>query len=266
MGFYSPEVIVGDARRHGVEVLSPHVDRSRRLCTLEGGRIRLGFAYVKGLGEEALRRLEEAQGQGPFQSLRELCRRPHLPRRTVGHLIRVGAMNHWQAPRRNLLWELGKIPYREELDLALPPDEIRFPALGRAEELLEEYELLGLSPDDHPLALYRPWLAQGGILSSEELNQQPNEAWVQVAGLAVVRQRPPTAKGFVFLTLEDEEGLLNVIIRPDVYQQYRAVIDGAALVLVEGQLQREGSITNVLAQHITSLPALSMPTGLGQQP
>ena len=186
------------------------------------------------------------------------------PRRAVGHLIRVGAMDHWQVPRRNLLWELGKIPYREELDLALPPDEIRFPALGRAGELLEEYELLGLSPDDHPLALYRPWLEQEGMLSSAELNQQPDGAWVQVGGLAVVRQRPPTAKGFVFLTLEDEEGLVNVIIRPDVYQQHRAVMEDAALLLVEGHLQRQERITNVLAQRIVSLPALSTPVALGQ--
>jgi len=262
MGFYSPDVIVGDARRHEVEVLPPHVDRSGKLCTLEGGRIRLGFAYVKGLGEAAIERLVEAQARGWFRSLKELCHRTRLPRRAVQHLIRVGAMDHWQIPRRNLLWEVGKISYPEELDLALPRDEIRFPALSRAEELVEKYELLGLSPDDHPLALYRPWLEREGVLSSGELIHHPDGVWVQVAGLAVVRQRPPTAKGFAFLTLEDEEGLLNVIIRPDVYHQHQAIVEGAALLLVGGRLQREGSVTNVVAQYIGPLPALSHPAGL----
>jgi error-prone DNA polymerase len=263
MGFYSPAVIVGDARRHGVGVLPPHVDHSRKLCTLEGGRIRLGFSYVKGLGEVAIERLEEAQTRGAFPSLREFCHRTRLPRRAVKHLIRVGAMDHWQIPRRNLLWEVGKISYAEELDLALPPDEIRFPTPSRAEELVEKYELLGLSPDDHPLALYRPWLEEEGVLSSGELIHHPDGVWVQVAGLAVVRQRPPTAKGFVFLTLEDEEGLLNVIIRPDVYQQQRAVVEGTALLLVGGRLQRQGGVINVVAQHIGPLPPLPHSAGLG---
>ena len=266
MGFYSPDVIVGDARRHGVEVLPPHVDRSRKLCTLEGGRIRLGFAYVKGLGEAAISRLEEAQTQGPFRTLREFCHRTRLPRRAVGHLIRVGATDHWGVPRRNLLWELGKISYPEELDLALPTDNIRFPVLSRAEELVEEYELLGLSPDDHPLALYRPWLDREGVLSSGELVHEPDGSWVQVAGLAVVRQRPPTAKGFVFLTLEDEEGLMNVIIRPDVYRHHRAVLENVALLLLGGRLQRRESVTNVMAHHIASLPALSHPIAQAPPP
>jgi len=264
MGFYSPDVIIGDARRHGVEVLPPHVDRSRKLCTLEGGSIRLGFIYVRGLGEAAIRKLIEAQAQGPFRSLRGFCHCTRLPRRAVEHLIRVGAMDHWLTPRRNLLWELGKTSYPEELDLALPPDEIRFPDLTRAEELVDEYELLGLSPDDHPLALYRPWLEREGVLSSGELACHPDGAWVQVAGLAVVCQRPPTAKGFVFLTLENEEGLINVIIHPDVYRQHRAVVEGAALLLVSGRLRRQGSVTNIVAHHMASLPVLPSSIGLGQ--
>jgi error-prone DNA polymerase len=259
MGFYSPSVIVGDARRHGVEMLPPHVDRSRERCILEGGGIRLSFAYVKGLGETATERLEQAQAQGSFRSLRGFCHRTRLPRRWVQRLIRVGAMDHWQVPRRNLLWELGKISYPEELDLALPPDEILFPPLSRAEELVEEYDLLGLSPDDHPLALYRPWLEQEGVLSSGELAWQSDGAWVQVAGLSVVRQRPPTAKGFAFLTLEDEEGLMNVVIRPDVYEQYRSVVEGVALMLVGGRLQRQESVANVVAHTIAPLPALPRP-------
>jgi error-prone DNA polymerase len=260
MGFYSPSVIVGDARRHGVEILPPHVDRSRKRCILEGEGIRLSFAYVKGLGEAATERLEQAQAPGLFRGLKEFCHRTRLPRPWVQRLIRAGGMDHWQIPRRNLLWELGKISYPEELDLALPPDEIQFPPLSRAEELVEEYDLLGLSPDDHPLALYRPWLELEGVLSSGELARQPDGAWVQVAGMAVVRQRPPTAKGFAFLTLEDEEGLMNVVIRPDVYEQCRAVVDGVALLLVTGRLQSQEGVTNVVAHNIAPLPVLPNPT------
>jgi len=256
MGFYSPSVIVGDAQRHGVAMLPPHVDRSRERCVLEGEGIRLSFAYVNGLGEGAAERLEQAQAQGPFRSLKAFCHRTRLPRRWVQRLIRVGAMDHWQIPRRNLLWELGKITYPEELDLDLPPDEIHFPPLSRAEELVEDYTLLGLSPDDHPLALYRPWLELEGVLSSEQLNWRSDGDWVRVAGMSVVRQRPPTAKGFAFLTLEDEEGLMNVVIRPNVYEQYRAVVHGVALLLVGGRLQSQEGVTNIVARYIAPLPML----------
>lgn len=261
MGFYSPSVIVGDAQRHGVEMLPPHVDRSRERCILEGGGIRLSFAYVKGLGEMAAGQLEQAQAEGPFGSLKAFCHRTRLPRQWVQRLIRVGAMDHWQVPRRNLLWELGKIRYPEELDLALPPDEIRFPPLSRAEELVEDYDLLGLSPDDHPLALYRPWLELEGVLSSGQLGWRSDGGWVRVAGMSVVRQRPPTAKGFAFLTLEDEEGLMNVVIRPDVYEQYRGVVHGVALLLVGGRLQSQEGVTNIVAHHIAPLPVLPHPAG-----
>jgi error-prone DNA polymerase len=257
MGFYSPSVIVGDAQRHGVEMLPPHVDRSRKRCILEDEGIRLSFLYVKGLGEAAIEKLELAQTQGPFRSLRGFCHRTRLPRRWVQRLIRVGAMDHWEIPRRNLLWELGKISYPEQLDLDHPPDAIHFPPLSRAEELVEEYDLLGLSHDDHPLALYRPWLRQEGVLSSEELIQQSDGDWIQVAGLSVVRQRPPTAKGFAFLTLEDEEGLMNVVIRPDVFEKYRAEVEGVALLLVAGRLQKQEGVANIVARSIAPLPALS---------
>ena len=257
MGFYSPDVIVGDARRHGVEVLPPHVDHSRTECTLEEGKIRLGFTYVKGLGEAVSKQIEEVQAQGPFRNLKEFCRRTGLPQRAVARLIRVGAMDHWHIPRRNLLWELGRIPCLEELDLAHPPDNIHFPTLSRVEELVEAYDLLGLSPDDHPMTLYRPWLEQQGVLSSTELDQQPDRAQVQTAGLMVARHHPPTAKGFGFLTLEDEEGLANVVLRPQVYGQHQAIMEGAALLLVSGRLHKRGSVTNVLANHIAPLPLLT---------
>jgi error-prone DNA polymerase len=259
MGFYSPSVIVGDAQRHGVEMLPPHVDRSRKRCILEDEGIRLSFLYVKGLGEAAIEKLELAQTQGPFRSLRGFCHRTRLPRRWVQRLIRVGAMDHWEIPRRNLLWELGKISYPEQLDLDHPSDEIHFRPLSRAEELVEEYDLLGLSHDDHPLALYRPWLKQEGVLSSRELEWQSDGDWVQIAGLSVVRQRPPTAKGFAFLTLEDEEGLMNVVIRPDVFEKYRAEVEGIALLLVAGRLQKQEGVANIVARSIAPLPALSQP-------
>jgi error-prone DNA polymerase len=125
--------------------------------------------------------------------------------------------------------------------------------VGRAERLGWEVELLGLTPGDHVGGLYREALRARGVLSSGELEGQRDGQTVRVAGLVVVRQRPPTAKGHVFITLEDEEGLVDLIVRPDVYQRYRGVLRGAPLLLVEGRLQREGHALSVLVHRAAAL-------------
>ena len=169
-------------------------------------------------------------------------------------LIRVGAMDAWKPPRRRLLWELGRLRYHEEeLDLVFPDDGIELPPLSRAEEMGAEYEVLGLSTGDHLMALYRPWLAEQGILSSRELAACPAGRRVRVAGLVVVHQAPPTAKGHHFITLEDEEGLINVIVRPDVYACYRRILHAAPLLIVEGVVQRRDGVVNLLALRAAAL-------------
>jgi len=172
----------------------------------------------------------------------------------VENLIRAGAMEGFGGARRDLLWELGGLVYQEEgLDIEVPVEPVALPALGRAERLAWEVELLGLTPGDHVMGLYRQALRAQGVLSSRKLEEQRDGQTVRVAGWIVVRQRPPTAKGHVFITLEDEEGLVNLIVRPDVYERYRGALRSAPLLLVEGRLQREGHALSVLVYRAAAL-------------
>jgi error-prone DNA polymerase len=156
--------------------------------------------------------------------------------------------------RRNLLWQLGGLVYHEEgLDIEVPVAPVALPALGRAERLAWEYELMGMAPGEHLMVLYREALQAAGVLSSAQLAGRRNGERVRVAGWAVIRQRPPTAKGHLFITLEDEEGLANLIVRPGVYEQYRDVLRNAPLLWIEGRLQREGHAISVLVYRATAL-------------
>ena len=231
MGFYPPEVLIGDARRHGVPVLHPDVNRSQAACTLEraefpvagmavgakgnlvignwsrespersgvGLVIRLGLRYVHGLGEAWPGRIVERRGDEPFRDLADFCRRVRLPRPVVENLIRAGALDSFERTRRDLLWELGGLVYQEEgLDIEMPVEVVDLPVLGQAERLAWEYELLGMAPGEQMMSLYREALRARGVLTSSELagcGQRPNGETVRVAGWAVVRQRPPTARG-----------------------------------------------------------------------
>ena len=267
MGFYPPEVIAGDARRHGIPILQPEVNLSQATCSLEqtctlerahsGERVtglRLGLRYVHGLGEAWQERIVKRRASGPYRDLADFCRRARLPRSLVENLIRSGAMDGLGGARRDLLWTLGGLAYHEEgLDIEVPVMPAALPPLDRAERMVWEYELLGLTPGDQVMSLYREALQARRTLSSGELAARQNGERVRVAGWAVVRQRPPTAKGHLFITLEDEEGLVNLIVRPDVYERYRDVLRNTPLLWVEGRLQREGQALSVLVYRAAAL-------------
>jgi len=281
MGFYPPEVIAGDAQRHGVPILRPDANRSQAACSLEqscplgqvGPRgevaIRLGLRYIRGLGEAWQERIVERRGDEPYRDLSGFCRRTRLPRAVVENLIRAGTLDGLGSrrtqgsrrtegdsdrTRRDLLWALGGLVYHEEgLDIEVPVAPVALPALGRAERLAWEYELMGMAPGEHLMVLYREALRAAGVLTSAQLAGRGDGERVRVAGWAVVRQRPPTAKGHLFITLEDEEGLANLIVRPGVYEQYRDVLRNAPLLWIEGRLQREGQATSVLVYRAAAL-------------
>ena len=274
MGFYTPEVLLGDAQRHGVSILRPDINSSQDECTLEPSlALRLGLRYVYGLGEAWRSRLLERRAGKPFANLADFCQRTRLPRPVVENLIRCGAMDCWATPpgtpypllgggaravggqeRRALLWQLGGLDYREEeMDIEIPLAEVALPALDARESMSWEYELLGLAPGDHVLRLYRSRLREHGVLSSAELAQRQDGESVRVAGMVIVRQRPPTAKGHVFITLEDEEGLINLIVRPAVYERYKSAVRNAPLLWAEGRLQREGHAISVLVHRTSTL-------------
>ena len=214
------------------------------------------FACVDGMGEAAASRVEKARGEGPFVSLSDFCRRTRLPRPVVENLILSGAMGCFGLPRRKLLWELGKLGYEEELDLVFADDGVELPPLSRLEEVAAEYRVLGLSTGGHVMAFYRPWLAERGVLSSRDLEGCGNGQRVTVAGLVVCHQAPPTAGGHHFITLEDEHGLIDVVVRPDVHERHRRILREAALLVVEGRVERQQGVASILAGRAARLPSL----------
>ena len=261
MGFWNPAVLVNEIRRKGVTLLPVDIHQSQAQCTLEGGEIRLGFNYVKGLGEAHIEPILAGRDEAPYASLDDFCCRTRLGRQLVENLIMAGAMDAWGISRRQLVWELGQLSYQEdELDLVFHAENIPLPALTEAEAMMVEHSVLGFSTGDHVMTLYRDRLMEAGIFGSKGLAQCGNGRRVRVAGLLVVHQSPPTAKGFHFLTLEDEDGMMNVIVQPQIVTQtkkwpFRPAYDlsGAKLILVDGIVQRDGGVINVLASRIRPL-------------
>jgi error-prone DNA polymerase len=251
MGFWPPSVLIGDARHHGVAILPPDIHASAARCTLEAGGIRLGLSYVNRLGEVAIERIVAAR---PFANLADLCRRTRLPRSLIERLIAAGALDGWGIARRKLLWELLTLRYTaDELDLPIPHADPDLPAQSRAEAFADEIATMGLSASEHVMTFYRTWLDAQDILSSVTLEACDDGQRVRVAGLCVVHQAPPTAKGFHFATLEDEFGMINVIISPGLVIRDGKHLHGGRVLLVEGVAQREAEVINVIAQRVGPL-------------
>src|SRR5664279_84806 len=196
VGFWSPGVVVNDARRRGIKILSVSINTSKTECTVEHGAIRMGFNYVATLGETGGKRIEDARGNKPFIDLMDFYKRTRLPQSQIENLIICGAMDEWNVPRRELLWRLGTVEAEaNELGLVFEGERVDLPPLTRAEKLQAEHSVLGLSTNDHVIAPYRDWLNKKGVITSEQLRHCKNGERVRVAGMSVVLQRPPTAKG-----------------------------------------------------------------------
>lgn len=258
MGFWSPAVIVNDARRHGIAIRRVDINRSMGNCTVEEGAIRIGFRYVKGMGDAAIQKIERARQEGEFRDLRDVYKRTRLSRRIIENIILCGAMDDWGIDRRVMVWELGQMgDVSGGLDLVFAHEPPDLPPLSNLELMALETQILGLSTGEHLMTLYQHWMETYRVLGSRQLTSVPDGQRVQVAGQVVMHQAPPTAKGFHFITLEDEHGMINVIVRPGVYQTYRRILRHAPLLLVTGRLQREGDIINVLCEFATNLPRLT---------
>jgi len=249
MGFYAPRVVVSDARHHGVTILPINVNRSDEPCTVEGGGIRLGLRYVDGLGEVGAGRIIDARPAHGYVGLNDLCRRTRLPRRLVENLILAGALSDWSRDKRALAWELGRLRYREdELPIPLAPDGVTLEAMTYAEELMNEYAATGVAAEGHLMELFRDQLSHANVCTSAELERVAAGRRVRTAGMVAVRQAPPTAKGFAFFTLEDEWGMINVIVKPDIFQAQRETYVSAGVLMVQGTVQRAHGQTNLMAE------------------
>jgi len=247
MGFYHPFTLVKDAQRHGVRFRPVDVTRSGALCTLEEGDVRLGLGYVRGLRGEAARRIEDERRRAPFASLQDFVDRAQLRRDEQRKLAEAGAMNAFGLTRRSALWQAEKAGrprgplFREEAADAEDPSPV--PDMDLAERLASDLLSTGVTTGSHPIRLHREALAARGVLRAADLRGRADGERVRVAGAVICRQRPGTAAGFMFLTLEDETGLANVIVRPDLFHAERAVLVAAPLLEVDGILQANDGLS-----------------------
>ena len=265
MGFYPPATLVRDGQRRGVETLPPDVNASDVGCTLEDGAVRVGLKYVTGVGEDDA---EAVVANKPYTSIRELAQRTQLSQDELAALAESGACDCFGLRRRELLWQLGLVPRAqtvpgsagEQKQLALPLDPTAatpdLPEPTTWERMLSDYRTTSLSVGVHPLELMRPHLP-AGTLSSVDLLEQPDRSRVALAGMVVARQRPSTANGVVFMLLEDEHAQMNLIIPPQVYERFRAVVRGEPLLLARGRYEHSDRNRNVLVDEIVSLGPLA---------
>jgi error-prone DNA polymerase len=268
MGFYSLDALGRDAQRNGIAIRLPDVNGSDIWCTVENDAVRVGLGFIRDWSEETATAVVAARERhGPFRSLGDFVRRapPQLKRPAIEHLVWVGGCDGFGLTRRELLWQVGlwlpphsdpgdEARRRRQLELPLdhPFEHLRFGGLEADERLLAEYAVLGFATSGHPLQLLRDTLPPG-VMSSDRLPGLEHGARVEVAGLVVARQRPETAKGFIFVLLEDEAGMVNVIVRPDVYQRYRTAVRGEPFLWIAGKLAKDDGTVNVLAEEARAL-------------
>ena len=288
MGFYSPHTIVRDAIRHGVEVLGPCVRASRRDCTLEerteaAGPVgapqrgwhaapstramRVGLRYVRGLSGALLDRIDathESDGPGagipgeggPFADLEDFTRRTHAPVDALEALATAGAFACFGVDRRDALWAagaLGEVRPGRLPGVVTGVEAPRLPGMDPIEETAADLWSTGLSAGAHPTEHARERLAARGAVTAAALRDLPHRAIVEVGGVVTHRQQPETANGVVFLNLEDETGLVNVICTPDVWKRFRVVARTSPALCVRGLLERNQGVVNLVARRIEAL-------------
>jgi error-prone DNA polymerase len=260
MGFYHPATIVKDAQRHGLRILPIDVTRSQWLCTIEptdrdGSAMRMGLRYVKGMRERAARAIVEAREARAFGSIHDLARRAQLDRDELETLAAIGALAPLGGTRRTNLWAAA-MPHPGPLFVDPPREPSPLSEMTDVERLAADYAGTSVTLGRHPMALRRAALRAGGVLSARELSGVEDGARVRVAGSVIVRQRPGTAKGFVFLSLEDETGIANVIVTPPIFARHRLALVSEPYLLVDGIAQRQDGVISVRAIRARGLPAL----------
>jgi error-prone DNA polymerase len=269
MGFYSPDTIVKDAQRHGLKVKPIDITCSDWNCTLEGhvGKIvvRMGLRYVRGLQQRAAEALVNERRRQPFTSTEDLARRvPELSKANLSMLASIGALNKIsldaQLHRRDALWQVAKAgsPVGPLLRDVIDADAVSPLAMMDIEErLIADYHGIGLTVGPHPMAYRRTEMRRMGIKSATELKVMPHGKRATVGGCVITRQRPGTAKGLIFMTLEDETGNSNVIITPDFYEQNRANVLYERFVQISGTVQNQDGIVHLKAEAIRPLAVSS---------
>jgi error-prone DNA polymerase len=249
MGFYSPSQLTQDLRRHDVTILPADAMISERECTLEGSALRLGLCLVKGLSRAAGDRLVAARREQPFHDVADLARRAKLNRHDLEALAAAGALAGLSGHRRLALWDVAGIERMPPVLDEAPIDEVS-PALappGEGDDIVADYASLGLTLGRHPVALLRERLQRQRMFTAAELKALPHGRIARVTGLVTGRQRPGTASGVTFVTLEDETGMINVIVWRDLAERQRKELLRSSLMTVYGTLEREGEVVHLIA-------------------
>jgi error-prone DNA polymerase len=264
MGFYAPAQLVRDARAHGVEARAVDVTVSNWDCTLErredgSPALRLGLRMVKHLSQEGAARLLDARGARAFNSIADMAERAALDRRDLEALAAADALAKLTGHRHRAVWQvtgveraLPLLPAATAVDEGIPL--LRAPREGQ--DIVADYGSVGLTLRRHPLALLRDKLQRRGVIPMQELWEHPNGKLVRTAGLVITRQRPGSAGGVTFVTMEDETGYVNLIVWNSVAAEQRAPLLESRLLEVRGKLQREGDVQHVIAQRLTDLSSL----------
>ena len=291
MGFYAPAQLVRDAQQHGVEVRPVDVNCSGYDCGLEerhegtearrhegregsrdpgiegsgdrgiegagerGPGLRLGMRLVKGISRENVAGIETARQEGPFTTVLDVWRRGGVSRAVLARLAAADAFRSLGLDRRQALWQVLAIDEDLPLFAGLVPEEPEtpLPVLAIEQQVVQDYEAVGLSLTAHPIGLLRSALRRGGILPAKQLAGTRHGQNVKVAGLVLVRQRPLTASGTVFFTLEDETGIANLVVRPAVFERDRRAARGAIALIAEGRVERQGQVIHVQSHRLRDL-------------
>jgi error-prone DNA polymerase len=271
MGFYAPSQIISDARDHGVRVLPIDFQSSNWDCCIEERQLRLGLRLIKGLSEgQAIILSQLIKESGAISSLHQLwClaqeRRCGLKKATLEQLARADAFRSINLVSRDALWQIHALPPEvlplDQYEKTESHSSLELQRRSAQEEMFADYSVTGLSLRGHPIGFIREHLTKIGVVSTAALRDRQAVkpgASVAVAGLAIVRQRPGTAKGVVFITIEDETGIANLIIRPDIFERFRSIVLMSSSIVAYGRIERVDAVVYVTAEQIESLDSMAL--------
>jgi error-prone DNA polymerase len=267
MGFYAPETLVKDAQRHGLRFRPVDILKSQYLCSIESdGKamyVRLGLNYVKGLNSATARSIAEENAASPFRSMRDLVRRvPQLQKDEIASLAELGALNvlpkeKGDQHRRGALWQaqLALQPVGELLEAAaVDGEKSPLAPMTDKQRTYADFANSGVSIGKHPMTYHRASLQRMGVMDAATAKRQRDGMVLTIAGCVITRQRPGTAKGFVFLSLEDETGVMNIIVQPALYDLRREVCNSSPYLVIKGVLQSSSGVISLKAGEVETLP------------
>ncbi len=256
MGFYNPSTVVYEAQRRGIQFLPVDVSTSQWDCTVDGDKVRLGFCQVKSLGKAAKELIEPELATGPFVSIEDFMHRTKLNQGALEQLAMIGAFKCFGYSRRQALWQVLSLVNEGRDELSITVDEQGEQLLKdmtTIETLVSDFKGLDLSTLPHLMSMMRESLQARGIASAADLCELPSKRTISTAGVVIIRQRPMTAKGFMFITLEDETGFSNIVVKPHILKRFRKVIVRSRALLVKGTLEKKDGVVNVLGIHFEPL-------------